>query len=50
MTVEHGKKCCTIIYDDKEWDFIESLDEVAQRYIKMGLTTPYDYGYKPQLD
>lgn len=35
-----------IEYDSEEWDFIESLPQEAQRYIRMGLATPYDYGYK----
>lgn len=36
-----------IIYDNDEWDFIESLSEQQQRQIRRGLLTPYDLGYKP---
>lgn len=50
MTVEYGVNQCITTYNDDEWAFIETLSEVAQRYIRMGLATPYDYGYKPQLD
>lgn len=46
MTVQNN----VITYDDEEWAFIETLNEVAQRNIRRGLATPYDYGYKPQLD
>lgn len=37
----------TIIeYDDAESLFIETLTEQQKRYIRMGLATVYDYGYK----
>ena len=46
MTITHEENKTTIEYNDKEWEFIESLDETAKRYIRMGLTTVYDYGFK----
>ena len=48
MKVETSNNTSITSYNNDEWDFIDTLDEVAKRYIRMGLTTPYDYGYKPQ--
>lgn len=55
MTVVHKKidnvPTCFVSYTVEEWDFIETLSEIAQRNIIRGLATPYDYGYKkPQHD
>ena len=46
MKVEHEQNSFKITYSDEEWDFINTLDDISKRYIIMGITTPYDYGYK----
>lgn len=39
----------TIIYNDAESEFISTLDEQAQKNIRRGICTPYDYGYKSRI-
>ena len=47
MTVEYGNNQATITYDNDECEFVKTLDDIAQKNIRRGLATPYDYGYKP---
>ena len=48
MRITHDKNSSTIEYNNAEWDFIETLDETVKRYIRMGLATAYDYGFKSE--
>lgn len=46
MTIKRINQGFETIYDDDEWDFIETLPENCKRNILRGLATPYDYGFK----
>ena len=48
MKIEKIDNGNVISYDNDEWDFIDTLDEKAKRYIRMGLATVYDYGFKAE--
>lgn len=48
MKITHAENSFVIEYNDAESLFIETLSEKQKRYIRMGLATVYDYGFKAE--
>lgn len=48
MIITHAENMSIIEYNDAETRFIDTFTDAQKRYIRMGLCTVYDYGFKAE--